>query len=802
MRTIAQITVGVVLLSGCDQRAAEENSTSLSQAMRGADGGLIANDAGDVADDGEPAAAVAAADPAPVGFQPEYGGRVLAVLEAARAPAPNAFDRIKHAVGKRAVRFDKRLLWRASTGNRLPGPGFLQTPPMDQLWAVPPLRRVNYLDDGWLVQTPPRRQWGVQNFTLGSNPPPVGRRGPNINDDFRRYRCGPFKGCAPFPEISTADGEGFNFCRPILSTVTKPGDAPEQLCDLHSDTVPDYIYKVMTSAHDFIDVTGLGPGPTGNFLTAMNHALRFVAARTEAENAMRPPGTDAHFVVARFVFGAAPIDAARIDQTELINDLMNGVSHKVVHAYVGAHRNHATMWNHSKIVAADGKVALVGGENYWDESYLVSPHGEYPVTDVTMVVEGGAAVSAHEYANRLWDTVCNHDAKSKQKSVHAAFTAGSLETGRIATRVKGWKSRSLDANAGIDSATAELEDLEATVEQYQAALRESDELNAALSQLDPAAPVKEVKKLEERLRASVKKAKRLEPEADRAKSLLPAAEAKLERLEASNDCVPMFPATPAYDAAAATPLARTRDSEIDSVPIIGFGIDGTATIEANDAAIGAMIDSAKNHVYLIQQRLKPEGSDIVNEKWVGWAADKALLGRITSANNLEWPVDLFRHLYAALLRNVHITIVVSGAPDIDGRPAAEYPGFVEEIPKALGDYFGTLENDNKRLPPSRDLVERMCRQVHIAGLHRGLSGRRPSAQHSKLILIDHDLFYIGSQNMYRPKINEFGYIVDSAAAGEQIYRNLVQPLWAETAHFAITGNGPKDCAFLKIFPPK
>ncbi len=801
MRTIAQITVGVVLLSGCDQRAAEENSTSLSQAMRGADGGLIANDAGDVADDGEPAAAVAAADPAPVGFRPEYGGRVLAVLEAARAPALNAFDWIKQAVGKRGVRFDKRLLWRASTGNRLPGPGFLQTPPMDQLWAVPPLRRVNYLDDGWLVQTPPRRQWGVLDFTLGSNPPPVGRRGPNINDDFRRYRCGPFKGCAPFPEVSNVEGAGFEFCRPILSTVTKPGDAPEQLCDLHSDTVPDYIYKVMTSAHDFIDVTGLGPGPTGNFRIAMNHALRFVAARTEAENATRPPGTDAHFVVARFVFGAAPIDVARIDQTALINDLMDGVSHKVVHAYVGAHRNHATMWNHSKIVAADGKVALVGGENYWDESYLVSPHGEYPVTDVTMVVEGGAAVSAHEYANRLWDTVCNHDAKSKLKRVHAAFTAGSLETGRIATRVNGWKSRSLGANAGIDKATAQLETLEATLEQYQAALRARDELEAAVRQLDPGDGGKPATKQRELLRSSARKAEKLKPGADEAEKALPAAEARLNELEASNHCVPMFDATLGYETAAATPLARTRDSEIDSVPIIGFGIDGTATVDANDAAIGAMIDSAKNHVYLIQQRLKPEGSDIVNEKWVGWAADRALLGGITTGNNLEWPVDLFRHLYGALLRDVHITIVVSGAPDIDGRPAAEYPGFVEEIPVALGRSFGTFENVNRQLLPSPDLVERMCRQVHIAGLHRGLSGR-PSAQHSKLILIDHDLFYIGSQNMYRPKINEFGYIVDSAAAGEQIYRNLVQPLWAETARFAITGNGPKDCAFLKIFAPK
>jgi phosphatidylserine/phosphatidylglycerophosphate/cardiolipin synthase-like enzyme len=63
-----------------------------------------------------------------------------------------------------------------------------------------------------------------------------------------------------------------------------------------------------------------------------------------------------------------------------------------------------TSWNHAKIVAADGKIALVGGTNMWDGDYYNSPA---PVTDIGMVVRGPAAAYAHKFADLLWGPLCD-----------------------------------------------------------------------------------------------------------------------------------------------------------------------------------------------------------------------------------------------------------------------------------------------------------------------------------------------------------------------------------------------------------
>lgn len=65
-------------------------------------------------------------------------------------------------------------------------------------------------------------------------------------------------------------------------------------------------------------------------------------------------------------------------------------------------------WNHSKIVAADGRVALAMGINLWEQSYMQSDN---PVTDVGAVVEGPAAATAERFLDVLWRSVCKHPGK-------------------------------------------------------------------------------------------------------------------------------------------------------------------------------------------------------------------------------------------------------------------------------------------------------------------------------------------------------------------------------------------------------
>jgi phosphatidylserine/phosphatidylglycerophosphate/cardiolipin synthase-like enzyme len=55
-------------------------------------------------------------------------------------------------------------------------------------------------------------------------------------------------------------------------------------------------------------------------------------------------------------------------------------------------------WNHAKIVAADGREAIVGGHNLWHADYLEFA----PVHDLSARVTGAAAGEAHAFLDRLW----------------------------------------------------------------------------------------------------------------------------------------------------------------------------------------------------------------------------------------------------------------------------------------------------------------------------------------------------------------------------------------------------------------
>ncbi|MFE5409642.1 hypothetical protein [Microbacterium sp. NPDC056569] len=59
-----------------------------------------------------------------------------------------------------------------------------------------------------------------------------------------------------------------------------------------------------------------------------------------------------------------------------------------------------TSWNHSKIIAADGVRVLAGGHNLWEE-YL----GPHPVHDVSLMLDGPAAATAHGFCDTLWSRV-------------------------------------------------------------------------------------------------------------------------------------------------------------------------------------------------------------------------------------------------------------------------------------------------------------------------------------------------------------------------------------------------------------
>ena len=88
-------------------------------------------------------------------------------------------------------------------------------------------------------------------------------------------------------------------------------------------------------------------------------------------------------------------------------------------------------WNHSKTIAVDGRVALVGGHNLWSADYIqrypAAPVTN-PVHDVTFRVEGPLTVAIHTWANALWRHACSAAGSTGAGSANGASVAYSPRT--------------------------------------------------------------------------------------------------------------------------------------------------------------------------------------------------------------------------------------------------------------------------------------------------------------------------------------------------------------------------------------
>jgi len=235
----------------------------------------------------------------------------------------------------------------------------------------------NRLEGDWLWQTPVQPMFGhsVNELVVPS------ACTTNCDPDFALQRCN-----------AQTDCTGGGVCKPVLATVKTPGGTPASLCVGHSDALIDEMYRIMTSGQKFVDVTSLLP-PDGRYLAAMRNAITFQSRKAT------PPKM-------RLLFGDFPVQGV-VNTTTLLESLSRDVAAtSPIRVAVGAFRSSdlPASWNHSKIIAVDGKTAFVGGHNLWTEHY----QGKDPVADLSMRVEGSAAVDAHKFANVLWDYTCNN----------------------------------------------------------------------------------------------------------------------------------------------------------------------------------------------------------------------------------------------------------------------------------------------------------------------------------------------------------------------------------------------------------
>ncbi|MBN9087073.1 MAG: hypothetical protein J0J01_09210 [Reyranella sp.] len=167
----------------------------------------------------------------------------------------------------------------------------------------------------------------------------------------------------------------------------------------HSDSLVRLVHDLVASAQRRVDIALLQPSPDGPFLEALRSALQSLASRS------RP-------ITVRVILGQYPPD--NVDVPAFLKALSEGIDTTRIDLSVAAFRScvatedcDSYSWNHAKIVAVDGREALVGGHNLWAKDYL---HAS-PVGDLSMRLQGPAAASAVRYIDRLWQYVCANTGK-------------------------------------------------------------------------------------------------------------------------------------------------------------------------------------------------------------------------------------------------------------------------------------------------------------------------------------------------------------------------------------------------------
>jgi phosphatidylserine/phosphatidylglycerophosphate/cardiolipin synthase-like enzyme len=246
------------------------------------------------------------------------------------------------------------------------------------------LTKDNVLDAHWLIQSP--NVWGRPASKIAFMP--LECKGA-CDADFHLAYCRKNSDC----------GAGA-VCGHLASFDALPRLAGKRLCLGQADNLIERFYQPIIDAQHAVDITLLEPVPDVRFLAALRDAMTMLAKSGRAVTVRvligqyPPGGIDAKSFLAEIIR-----DAQRIPGAQLT-------------IYASAMRScggdifcRSLSWNHAKIVAVDGRVAVVGGHNFWTQDYLI----DQPVHDISMQVSGGAARDAHRFADELWGYVCSHD---------------------------------------------------------------------------------------------------------------------------------------------------------------------------------------------------------------------------------------------------------------------------------------------------------------------------------------------------------------------------------------------------------
>jgi phosphatidylserine/phosphatidylglycerophosphate/cardiolipin synthase-like enzyme len=191
-----------------------------------------------------------------------------------------------------------------------------------------------------------------------------------------------------------------------------------------------------------------------------------------------------------------------------------------------------------------------------------------------------------------------------------------------------------------------------------------------------------------------------------------------------------------------------------------------------EAAVRALIQRAQKSIFISQQDLL------------------SCLPKPLVATEAKFDERLFAILASKIVAGVPITIVLSAG----GGGAAGYSNgwTLKDLAKILKE---ALEVDAHL--PSAQARAKLCHDVGLAALRNGPHAKwangNPFSNHAKLVAVDHEAFYIGSQNLYPGRLQELGVIVEDAAAYRELNSAYLRPMWDWSQRDALINPATKKC---------
>ncbi|MFE9472200.1 phospholipase D-like domain-containing protein [Streptomyces griseofuscus] len=185
------------------------------------------------------------------------------------------------------------------------------------------------------------------------------------------------------------------------------------------------------------------------------------------------------------------------------------------------------------------------------------------------------------------------------------------------------------------------------------------------------------------------------------------------------------------------------------------------TVNPEESALRSLISSATRHIEISQQDLNA-----------------------TCPPLPRYDTRVYDALAAKLADGVKVRIVVS---DPANRGAVGSGGYSQI--KSLSEVSGVLRDRLARITGDETSAgAALCSNLQLATFRSSPGARwadgHPYAQHHKLVSVDGSAFYIGSKNLYPAWLQDFGYIVESPGASQQLDAQLLSPQWTHSKETA------------------